>query len=371
MLEANTVSGSAKAVLEFAREASRRQSETPRIDLRILTFSRSREENTLTDTIRSAGIALDVVSERGRFDRSVIPQLQALMKARQPHVIWSNAVKSHFLVRLAGLNRSAKWVAFHHGYTAEDMKVQLYNQLDRWSLRKADRVITVCRPFADELQSRGVSADRIHIQHMPIRPFESVSREQVAALRKQLAIADDTRVLLSVGRLSFEKGHADLVRAFHLLRQRNPDLHMRLVLVGDGPEGSNLHSLCERLRLGADVSLVGHQQDVRPYYAIADLFILPSHSEGSPNVLLEAMSMEVPVVTTNVGGIPELVTSETDAMLVDKQDLVALTEAMSKMLNDAGLRSRLKSAGRRLILRYAPEHYFRAVSKVLQEAVCR
>src|SRR2546429_505310 len=108
MVEANSVSGSAKAVLEFAREAQN-QSESTKIDVSVLTFSRSHEENKLAQAIRSAGIEGDVVYEHGRFDRGVIPQLQALMNTRRPHVIWSNAVKSHFLVRFAGLNRSARW----------------------------------------------------------------------------------------------------------------------------------------------------------------------------------------------------------------------------------------------------------------------
>jgi glycosyltransferase involved in cell wall biosynthesis len=367
MLEAQNVSGSAKAVLEFAREASRNRSDSSGIDVSIVTFSRSREENKLTQEIRDAGIELEVIFEHGRFDQGVIPQLRALMKARRPHLIWSNAVKSHFLVRLAGLHHSAKWVAFHHGYTAEDIKVRLYNQLDRWSLRKADCVITVCRPFADDLQGRGVSADRIRIQHMPIRPLEPASREQVAALRKQLAIADNARVLLSVGRLSFEKGHADLVRAFDLLRQRNPDLPMRLVLAGDGPERSNLRLLCEHLGLGADISLVGYQHDVRPYYAMADLFVLPSHSEGSPNVLLEAMSMEVPVVTTSVGGIPELVTHGSDALLVEKCDVRSLADALAQVLQNSRLAESLRRAGRESVLQYSTEAYYLTIAGIFRE----
>ena len=369
MLEANSISGSAKAVLEFAREASRSQSESAKICLSILTFSRSPAESKLTQAVRSAGIESDVVCEHGRFDRGVIPQLQALIKTRRPHVIWSNAVKSHFLVRFAGLNRSAKWVAFHHGYTAEDTRVRLYNQLDRWSLRAADRVITVCRPFADELQSRGVSPHRIHVQHMPIRPFEPVAPEQVTALRKQLAIADDVRVLLSVGRLSFEKGHADLIRAFHALRQCKPSMPVRLVLVGDGPQRSNLMSLCERFKLSADVTLVGYQDDVKPYFAMADVFVLPSHSEGSPNVLLEAMSMGLPVVATSVGGIPELVTHERDALLVEKRDVSALAAALSRVLENRQLHESLKWAGRESVLRHTNEAYYRAIAGIFQEAL--
>ena len=87
MLEANSISGSAKAVLEFAREASRSQSESAKICLSILTFSRSPAESKLTQAVRSAGIESDVVCEHGRFDRGVIPQLQALIKTRRPHVI--------------------------------------------------------------------------------------------------------------------------------------------------------------------------------------------------------------------------------------------------------------------------------------------
>lgn len=368
MLEASSISGSAKAVLEFAREASRKP-ESTKIDVSILTFSRSREENVLTRVIRGVGIRLDVISEHGRFDRGVMPQLQSAMKKRQPHLIWSNAVKSHFLVRFAGLNRLAKWVAFHHGYTAEDTKMRLYNQLDRWSLRAADQVITVCRPFADELQSRGVSRDRIHVQHMPIRPFEPIVPEQVVTLRTQLAIKSDARVILSVGRLSSEKGHADLIRAFQVLRERIPTIPARLVLVGDGPERSNLISLCQRFNLGADVTLVGHQDDVKPYYAMADVFVLPSHSEGSPNVLLEAMSMGIPVVATRVGGIPEIATDQKDALLIEESDLSALADAIARVLEDQELRERLKRAGRQSILLHTPEHYFRSVARVFEETV--
>jgi glycosyltransferase involved in cell wall biosynthesis len=370
MVEAKSISGSAKAVLEFAREAVADHSASGKIQLSAMTFSRSQEENSLTQAFQSLGIELNVVKERGAFDLSIIPQLRSLVENLHPDVIWSNSVKSHFLVRFAGLSRSAKWIAFHHGYTAEDMKVLLYNQLDRWSLRAADRVITVCRPFAAELQSRGISPNRIHIQHMPIRPFQPIASEQVASLRTQLAISDDVSVLLSVGRLSFEKGHADLIRAFHALRQQKPCMPVHLVLVGDGPERSNLCSLCQRFELSAYVTLVGHQEDVRHYYAMADAFVLPSRSEGSPNVLLEAMSMGLPVVATSVGGIPELVRHGNDALLVDKGNVGALTAALSRVLEDKTLYGRLKGAGPKSILRHTTEAYYRGIAKVFEEAVC-
>ena len=156
MVEANSITGSAKSVLEFAREAAESLVGSPKIEVSVITFNRSQNQDSLVAAVRNAGAGLDVIFERRRFDRGVIRQLHALMETRRPDVIWSHSVKSHFLVRFAGLNRSAKWVASHHGYTTTDAKMWLYNQLDRWSLRAADRVLTVCRPFAKELESRGI-----------------------------------------------------------------------------------------------------------------------------------------------------------------------------------------------------------------------
>jgi len=145
---------------------------------------------------------------------------------------------------------------------------------------------------------------------------------------------------------------------------------MRLVLVGDGPERSNLMSLCERFKLSADVTLVGYQDDVKPYFAMADVFVLPSHSEGSPNVLLEAMSMGLPVVATSVGGIPELVTHERNALLVEKRDVSALAAALSRVLESRQLHESLKWAGRESVLRHTNEAYYRAIAGIFQEALC-
>jgi glycosyltransferase involved in cell wall biosynthesis len=201
---------------------------------------------------------------------------------------------------------------------------------------------------------------------MPIRPFEPVTPQQVVSLRKQLAIADHVRVLLSVGRLSLEKGHADLIRAFHALQQQNPAMALRLVVVGEGPERSNLISLSERFKVSADVTLVGHQDDVKAYFAMADVFVLPSHTEGSPNVLLEAMSMGLPVVATSVGGIPELVTHEVDALLVENGDIAAIAAALSRVLADREIHESLKRAARQSVLLHTTDAYYRALAEIFR-----
>jgi glycosyltransferase involved in cell wall biosynthesis len=369
ILQGNSITGAAKAVLEFGLEAAASPVGSSKVELSVMLLSGSREENALTKAIRRANIGLDVLFEDRKFDWSVIPELRRAIEVRRPDVIWSNSVKSHFLVRLGKLNRSAKWVAFHHGYTALDMGIQFSNQLDRWSLRAADRVLTVCKPFAKDLESKGIQPSKIFVQHMPVRPFQAVDGEQVNKLRRELGIDERTWVLLSVGRLSAEKGHADLVRAFHAFRERKPKVDIRLILVGEGPERPHLASLCKRFGFGDCVGLVGQHNDVRPYYSIANLFVLPSHSEGSPNALLEAMSAGIPVIATSAGGIPELVTNERDALLVEKRNVPALTEAILLVFIDAALGRRLSGSGLGAVSRHTPEAYYRSITGVFEEAL--
>lgn len=368
MLEAHSVSGSAKAVLEFAKEAAHGYPDLPKIDLSILTFDRRQGENQLTRTIRDIGTPLDVIFERFRFDTKVIPQLRAAIENRRADIIWSNSVKSHFLVRCGGLNRSRRWVAFHHGYTSPDMKMRIYNQFDSWSLQKADRVITSSAAFVAELVRKNVQPNHIHVQHMPIRPIATASEKQKSELRHRLGFDDRTRVLLCVGRLSNEKGHTDLVLAFPKIRELAGDLPLRLVLVGEGPERPRIEELCRRLNLTDVVILAGQQNDVNPYYSIADVFLLPSHSEGCPNVLLEAMAAGIPVVATAVGGVPEVATSGKDAILVRRNDWAALASATAEILRDQRLRDRMVSYAREIVSRKSPETYFKSMTSVFAQA---
>jgi glycosyltransferase involved in cell wall biosynthesis len=368
LLESSTVSGSAKAVLEFAREATRRPAGAPNIELSIATFDRGHGGGPLAREIRETGAAHEVLTERRRFDTRVLGQLRAAAETRRADLVWSNSVKSHFLVRQAGLHHAMRWAAFHHGYTATDLKMRLYNQLDRWSLRAADQVLTSSAAFVSEIERKNVLRGRIHVQHMPIRTAAAVTERQKTELRRELGLAEGARVLLCVGRLSREKGHADLIRALPALRERAGRAPIRVVLVGEGPERARIERLCRRLQLAEMVTLAGQQHDVNPYYAIADVFVLPSHSEGCPNALLEAMAAGVAVVATDAGGISEIVTDSDSALLVKPSSAADLAKAAARLLEDCELRRRLVCAAREIASQKTPEAFFRGIAAVFQEA---
>src|SRR5271157_1233638 len=161
-MEARSVTGPAKNLLALARGLAQEQ---PAASIRIVTFTRHETSNAFIEACERAGVAVDVIRERHRFDFGVIPQLRNIIRRSAPDILQSHITKSHFLIRLRGLNRDLPWIAFNHGYTAEDLKVRIYNQLDRWSLRGADRVVTVCGAFADRLRRWGIDERRIAIRH--------------------------------------------------------------------------------------------------------------------------------------------------------------------------------------------------------------
>jgi glycosyltransferase involved in cell wall biosynthesis len=370
IVEAWFVTGQAKNQLDFARLSGAKTDGIQQVSLSLVTYERGAgagEKNKFVTAAREAGVPLDLVTESGRFDPSVLGQIRKIVEKRNPDIILTHNVKSHFLMRLSGLWKKHKWLAFHHGYTTTDFKMRCYNQLDRWSLRTAARVVTVCGAFARDLQARGIAAERMIVRHNSVGPFSSPDESVIEAVRARFPAG--VPVLLVVGRLSREKGHADLLTALDLLR-RNSKEPFHAVFVGDGPEQDKLEGIIRDLGLQDLVTMAGLQHDVRPYYALASMVVMPSHSEGSPNVLLEAMAAGVPVVATAVGGVPEIATDELTALLAEPRNPASLAHAMQRMLEDSGLRCRLAQNARELAERdYSLEAYRRSVVGIFQKVL--
>lgn len=369
VIEAATLTGPAKNLLEFCSLSRNHQLPgLPRLDACVVTYIRgSSPTNAFIDAARDARIACEVIRERRAFDRHVLGALRDIVQQRSPHILQTHNIKSHFLVKLSGLGKHYPWVAFHHGYTATDLKMRAYNQLDRWSLPSAAKVITVCKPFACQLQGIGVPSEKISVLHNSVRPMTPVAPEAVRSLRHRFHIPDDARVILAAGRLSYEKGYADLIEAVALLSRSVAPGRWKLLLAGTGPEKERLLQAIQRHRLQPSVTLVGHQPGLREFYALADMVALPSHSEGSPNVLLEAMAAGLPIAATAVGGIPEIATHQETALLVPPRNPAAMADALERLLQDAPLAQRIGSQAQVAAARFYPECYVRSLLEIYRD----
>lgn len=162
-----------------------------------------------------------------------------------------------------------------------------------------------------------------------------------------LGIPQQAQILLSVGRLTDQKGHIYLVDAMPYVLEHFPEA--LVLLAGDGSARQGLEERVLELGIGGAVRFLGTRSDIPALLAVADLFVLPSISEGMPNALLEAMGMGVPVLASSLGCVKEVVTHGETGYLVSPGDARALGESIVCLLENMDLRIRLGKAGRELV----------------------
>jgi glycosyltransferase involved in cell wall biosynthesis len=377
MVEGSWVTGPIKPLMMFAGLAREGDSGREAVNLSLVTTVRAKgtqiPSNLLLTAAAEAVIHVDVLRERRAWDLRVLSQLCRVIESCEPDIVETHQVKCHFILAQALLWRRIRknfaWIAYHHGYTRASLRLRFYEALDRWSLRKPDRVVTVCKPFAAELIRNGAPADRVVVIPNTVESRPRPSGEELAELRRRWRLSERDCVILSVGRLSPEKGHMDLIAAFRqCLAESSSQQTPILLIVGDGPDRRRLERAAADL--GGRIQFLGHQANVWPLYFIADIFVLPSHTEGSPLVLFEAMAAERAIVATAVGGVPETVDDGVSAVLVPPHDVGRLKAALATLSADRDRRARLAHAAIGALKRFSPEAYRDRILTLYREVSC-
>jgi teichuronic acid biosynthesis glycosyltransferase TuaC len=200
----------------------------------------------------------------------------------------------------------------------------------RKALSQADHVMTMSRYLLEKAVALGANPEKgsSHINGCDTEVFH---RRDRALCRAQLRIDAESRLILYVGRLDMTKGLGELLHAAAALIPKHPRL--QVALVGDGPARSSLQTIAKQLAITQKVIFPGacNSEIVAQWLGACDFFSLPSYSEGSPNVVIEALNCGRPVVATHVGGIPELVDSGA-AILIPPRNAEALTQALDTAL---------------------------------------
>lgn len=196
----------------------------------------------------------------------------------------------------------------------------------------------------DCIERAGIAPDQVTVIRTGIDLPPRPEPEDVERFRRQHRIAANHRLVVTLARLSYEKGIDTLIDAATTLRRICPNV--RLLVLGDGPDREALRRHIYELGLADIITLGGFHEDVWPALFASDIVCLPSKSEGMPNALLEAMAADRPIVATSVGGIPEALTHEENGLLVPPERPELLANAMGRLLDDAELARRLGQAAR-------------------------
>lgn len=232
----------------------------------------------------------------------------------------------------------------HNGWVQDEPQATIH-AADVRMVERADAVL-VCSAFMRRhvLEVFGPAEDDVVVVRNGLAPAVPVDPADVAALRARL-VPDGRPLVLLAGRLVYEKGFQVALRAFRRVRDAGgPDA--RLVVAGDGPHGAELRALATELELGDDVVFLGWSDDgtLPALYAAADVCLVPSLYEPFGLVALEAMRGGCAVVAAATGGLREVVADGT-GVRVPPDDVRALAAALRRLLDDAGVRARLASAG--------------------------
>jgi len=287
----------------------------------------------------AAGFRHESFTLRRPLDFAALKQLTSILRDFRADVVHSHEFTMAIYGAAAARRLGARHVITMHGglYYAAALRRRL---AIRWAANRSDALVGVSVATANELQrTLGISSPRLQIVANGI-PLRTGVRDRV---RQELAIASDELLIVAVGNLYPVKGHAVLIDALGTLRDRSG---WRLAIAGRGEEEASLRARAVAAGIADRIHILGFRDDIPNILAAGDLFAMPSLSEGLPLALVEAMSFGLPVVVSRVGGIPEVVTDDVDALLVPPSDVGALAGALRALIDDPVRRRRLGDAAR-------------------------
>jgi len=281
-------------------------------DLRVITFHRKGEPASEHARFLSRlEIPHVVLQDSGRFDPALPARVSSVLAEWRPAIVQTHSYRPTVIAAWLALPKpSWRWIAFFHGTTAENRKVRFYHWLDRRLLRRANRVVVMAQSQRVLLEQAGITRIAV-VGNANI--LQAVSAPSTPEYLARLTRASRPRLGV-IGRLSPEKGVDLFLEALHLLQRRGQPFSASVI--GDGPERESLLRQAASLGLADRVAFLGAQPVLPRTYQELDLLVIPSRSEGFPNVLLEALSEGCPVVAASVGGIPEVTGSSPAVTLV-------------------------------------------------------
>ncbi len=312
-------------------------------------------EGDMSDLARELGVNPIVIPWLGR-EISLLDDLRALLalvrliKQERPHIVHTHTAKAGFLGRMAAFLCCVPVIVhtFHghvfRGYFGP-LKTRLFIWLERLAARLSSMILTVSEGLRDELIAYRVAPpDRIRVIPLGLPLADLTSLEGLRGrFRHELGCSTGSPLVGIIGRLVPVKNHELFLAAARLVVQAMPEV--RFVIVGDGERRAELEALVTQMGLSDVVCFTGWRRDLPLIYADLDVVVISSHNEGTPVSLIEAMAAGVPVVSTAVGGVPDVLRGGELGALTPPGDAEALSVAILEALrNGRGVRTKRAQA---------------------------
>lgn len=291
-------------------------------------------------------------------------RIGALLREFQPAIVHTHMAKAGLLGRLAtvlynrnaGRGRPARIIHTYHGHVLEGyfspVMTATLIRTERWLARRTDALVAISPRIRDELVDRFRIAplSRFHVVPLgfDLAPLAAIGAADRAAARRQLDLPDGALVVTTVGRLTAIKNHELLLDAVRQIAAATP--RATFLVAGDGDLRQPLEARARALGVAERVRWLGWRRDLATIYGATDVFALTSRNEGTPVALIEAMAAGVPGVSTDVGGVADVISDESLGLLVPSDSPEALAAAVTRLLADEPARREMGARARQAVV---------------------
>jgi glycosyltransferase involved in cell wall biosynthesis len=331
----------------------------------VVVTAASADDTALLSTLRRHAEAVVALDHRRSWDPRTTTAIARIGRRHGVDLVHSQPGVAHVHARGAALLLRKPHVTTVHAQPDRDRGRSRGEGLTAFA---SARVVASCNQVADAYaQAHRGTAGRLRVVASSAPALPAAPPEQLGALREALSAGRDVPIVLCVTRLEPSKGVEDLIDASR--RLVDADVRMRVVIAGDGSQREQLAARVRERGVEDVCALLGPRRDIGSLLAVADVFCLPSHHEGVPPILLEALAEGLPSVATRVGGVPELISHGRTGLLVEPGDPVELGRALKRVIRHPVFAEHLADGGRGVASARTPRAFARGYAELYRELV--
>jgi glycosyltransferase involved in cell wall biosynthesis len=322
-----------------------------------------RKKDLSEETLESLGVDITYL-ERSKFDPLTLPAMLRIVDRKQIDVMHLHGYGATTFGRLAAAVRGVPTIVHEHANLTDTPWFQ--KVADRLLEPATDIALAVSRSTADfVIHARLIPPTKVKVVYLGV-PLDEFSRartaEAIAAARRELGIAPDQFAVGTITRLHDSKGNSYLVDAAARVVRERPAA--RFFLVGEGPLLGDLQAQAAALGLGDRFVFAGFRRDVAGTLSAFDLSVFPSLWEGTPITAFEALAMGKPIVATDADGLLDILTDDSDAVIVPKRNATALADKIVWLIDRPAVRARLAAGARETGRQYDIDLFVRKMERL-------
>ena len=289
----------------------------------------------------SLGLTTVYFKMNHRFSPTIVFKIANYYKSERIDILHSHGYKPSLICMILKFIYKSPYIITCHLWFVRNLKLRVYTFLERISMSFAQKVIGVSADINNSIKKSGVGKIKpILIDNgIDYEKYEKKSDLRIRELKQQFHISENSLIIGTLGRLSEQKDHKTLIwAASRILNQRN---NIEFIVAGEGYLKNKLISLCRYLGIEDRFHFLGFRSDSDDILKLLDIFVLSSIDEGLPMAMLEAMATRLPVVATNVGAIPKIITNDETGQIVEKSNPKQLSNILFTLIDDELKRERL------------------------------